>query len=536
VRDDALGAMHLLAMVAGGSRLGEVLDGLCRLVEQSTPEAICSVVLVDAGSARVEHAAGPSVPETFAAAVHGRRLDPACGPCAMAALLDRQVIAEDLTTDTRWVEGGWNTLALAHELRACWSTPIRAAAGDVLGAFAIYYRTPRAPTTEHQAVIAGFTHVASIAIERSRAEAALRESRAQLARAQRLTATGSFSYLAASNTLRLSDEACRICGFELGATIAPETMRDRIHPEDLPTYYAMLAGPGTHFEYACRVVHPDGSLRHVVVLADAIRDAKGGLVEWVGAFRDVTDRRRADETLDAMRVELARAARFAAFGALTASIAHELNQPLSGLLTSANLTLRVLDDEPPGLAAAREAAQQTIRTAHRAIDVVARIRALFDPTRALTGPVDLNEAIREVLSLVAGELSRAGVSVRTELAADLPPLHGDRLQLQQVVQNLVANAAEAMVGVDGGARVVVVRTSYTDAAVAMAVEDTGPGFEPHLAYRLFDPLYTTKRTGMGMGLAISRSIVEGHRGKVWATSDSGGGARVGFTIPRAIDP
>lgn len=296
--------LPVLEMVAAGRALADSLDALCRLIEEAVPGSFCSVVLIARGGTHVEHAAGPSLPAGYAAAIHGRALTMDAGPCATAALLDTQVIAADLTTETRWQAGAWCQLALAHDLRACWSTPIRASTGRVLGTFAIYYAQPRSPEPHDQALIAQLTHVAAIAIERAQIEAALREGRAERDRAERLTTTGSFSYLAAGDTLRLSDEACRICGFELGRPVDPIAMRDRIHPEDLPRFLGMLRGGGPRFEFGCRVVRPDGTLRYLEVVADAIREPDGALIEWVGAIIDVTDRRRAAELLEEMRARL----------------------------------------------------------------------------------------------------------------------------------------------------------------------------------------------------------------------------------------
>jgi GAF domain-containing protein len=177
--------LPVLEMVAAGRALADSLDAMCRLVEQTVPGSRCSVVLIAPGGAHVEHAAGPSLPASFTAAIHGRPLAMDAGPCATAALLDAQVIAADLTTETRWQHGAWTPLALAHELRACWSTPIRASSGRVLGTFAIYYAQPRSPGADDQALIAQLTQVASIAIEHAHTEAALREMRAELDRGRR---------------------------------------------------------------------------------------------------------------------------------------------------------------------------------------------------------------------------------------------------------------------------------------------------------------------------------------------------------------
>jgi C4-dicarboxylate-specific signal transduction histidine kinase len=225
--------------------------------------------------------------------------------------------------------------------------------------------------------------------------------------------------------------------------------------------------------------------------------------------------------------------RVTTLGALTASIAHEVNQPLSGILTNASTSLLMLADNPPDIAGALASAERTIRDAHRASEVIARLRALFKKASTASESLDLNEATREVLALSMSELQRAQVNLRTELADDLPLVKGDRVQLQQVVLNLVLNAAEAMSDLEGRARQLVVRTERDEGDhVRLTVRDTGPGFAVHNANQLFETFYTTKPDGMGIGLSISRSIIEGHQGRLWATVNDGPGATFAFSIPR----
>jgi signal transduction histidine kinase len=227
-------------------------------------------------------------------------------------------------------------------------------------------------------------------------------------------------------------------------------------------------------------------------------------------------------------------ARVTSLGALTASIAHEVNQPLSGIITNAGTCLRMLAADPPNFEGARETARRTIRDGNRASDVITRLRALFAKKDTTTESVDLNEATREVIALSLSELQRSRVILRSELADDLPPVTGDRVQLQQVILNLLRNALDAMGGVDDRARKLVVRTERDeDDRVRLTVQDTGVGFEPQAAGRLFEAFYTTKSGGMGIGLSVSRSIVESHHGRLWAASNDGPGATFSFSIPRA---
>jgi signal transduction histidine kinase len=220
-------------------------------------------------------------------------------------------------------------------------------------------------------------------------------------------------------------------------------------------------------------------------------------------------------------------------GALTASIAHEVNQPLAGIITNASTCLRMLAADPPNVDGASETARRMIRDGNRASEVVKRLRALFSNKNTSTETVDLNEAAREVVALSLSELQRSHVILRQELADDLPPLTGDRVQLQQVILNLLLNAADAMHDVNDRPRLLVIRTEQgTDDHIRLSVQDAGEGFEPQAVAKLFDAFYTTKSGGMGIGLSVSRSIIESHHGRLWAEPNDGPGATFSFSIPR----
>jgi C4-dicarboxylate-specific signal transduction histidine kinase len=255
-------------------------------------------------------------------------------------------------------------------------------------------------------------------------------------------------------------------------------------------------------------------------------------LEFTGAIQDVTERRRSEDALSKLRAELAHVARVTTLGALTASIAHEVNQPLSGIITNANTCLRMLADDPPNVDGARETVRRTIRDGHRASDVITRLRALFGNKETTNESLDLSEATREVITLSLRELQRNRVILRTELADGLPSVTGDRIQLQQVILNLLLNASQAMSGVDDRPRELVIRTECDeDACVCLTVRDVGVGFEPQSVDRLFEAFYTTKSGGMGIGLSVSRSIIEHHHGRLWAVPNDGPGATFSFSIP-----
>jgi len=247
---------------------------------------------------------------------------------------------------------------------------------------------------------------------------------------------------------------------------------------------------------------------------------------------DVTERRLAEDALNETRSELAHMARVTTLSTLTASIAHEVNQPLSGIVTNASTCLRMLDADPPNLEGARETARRTIRDSNRASEVITRLRALFSKKSAPFEPFDLNEAANEVIALSVGELQRNRVMAQTDLAGELPFVLGDRIQIQQVILNLIRNASDAMSAVDDRPRELLVKTERDESgAVRLSVKDTGTGIGPEIDEKLFEAFHTTKGDGMGIGLSVSRSIMESHQGHLWAIRNEGQGATFIFSIP-----
>jgi signal transduction histidine kinase len=364
----------------------------------------------------------------------------------------------------------------------------------------------------------------------------LRRSEAFLAEAQRLSATGSFCWRVATDEIAWSEQLYRIYEFEIGVPVTLELIRTRVHPEDVSLLEKMkmvdqARGGGNDFEWQYRLIMPDHSIKYLHAVAHTIRDRDGQL-EYIAAVQDVTARRMSEEALAKARSELAHVARVTTLGTLTASIAHEVNQPLSGIVTNASTCLRMLAADPLNVDGARETARRTIRDANRASEVITRLRALFSKKDAALEAVDLNDAVREVIALSLSEFQRHRVILRAELADDLPPVTGDRVQLQQVILNLLRNAVDAMSAVDDRPRELLIRTERDENdQVRLSVKDGGVGFDPQTVDRLFDAFYTTKNDGMGIGLSVSRSIVETHDGRLWATANDGPGATFSFSIP-----
>jgi PAS domain S-box-containing protein len=371
--------------------------------------------------------------------------------------------------------------------------------------------------------------------DRKRAEEQLKRSEAQLAEGQRLSRTGTFAWRPDTSKSIWSEELYRIHEMEPGTPISADIARIGVHPDDIPLVYAAAergVETGSDYEHTHRIVMPDGRIKFLHVMARATRDLEGRL-EYIGAVQDVTQRILSEEALTRSRSEIAHITRVMSLGILTASIAHEVNQPLAGIITNAETCLQMLDDNPPDIEGARQTALRSIRDGNRASDVIARLRSLFKRKESVAESIDLNDATREVIALSSGELRRSRVVLQMDLADDLPPVNGDRVQLQQVIINLLRNAIDAMREIEDRPRQLQIQTEKDGGGnVRLIMQDTGVGFAPYTADRLFESFYSTKDDGMGIGLAISRSIIEAHHGQIWATLNHGQGSTFAFSIPR----
>ena len=374
---------------------------------------------------------------------------------------------------------------------------------------------------------------ASIDIEdRKRAEEELRRAYNSFADAQRLSKTGSYITDLVADQHNLSEEALRIFEFDPATKVTLQLVSNTIHPDDRSSFEAMIARAmtGVPVEFEFRVVTARGALKYVRGIAHVVEYVEGR-PQFIGALQDVTESKLAEEAVDRARSELAHVARVSTLNAFTASIAHEVNQPLSGIITNAGTCLRMLDGDPPNVEGARETVRRTLRDGNRAAEVIKRLRALYSKKEFTSEPVDLNEATREVIALSLSDLQRNRVIVRSELGDDLPPVTCDRVQVQQVILNLVRNASDAMVGVEDRPRQLLIRTEQDGDCVRVTVRDAGVGLDRPTIDKLFDAFYTTKSGGMGIGLSVSRSIIERHHGRLWAEPNDGPGATFSFSIP-----
>jgi len=308
-----------------------------------------------------------------------------------------------------------------------------------------------------------------------------------------------------------------------------------VHPDDMPAVtsaWTRSVETATVYDIDHRLLRADGEYRWFHARGLPLRDAEGRILRWYVLLTDIDDRKQVEEALARARSELADVSRVTSFGTLTASIAHEVNQPLSGIITNASTCLRMLSSDQPNIEGARETARRTIRDGNRASEVVTRLRALFKRKEVAAESIDLNDAAQEVIALSLSELQSNRILVQHDFAGNLPAVKGDRIQIQQVILNLVRNAADAMRDVDDRPRQLLIKTESGDnKSVQLTVQDTGIGFASDAADRLFESFYTTKDDGMGIGLSVSRSIIEAHRGRLWASVNDGPGSSFAFSIP-----
>jgi predicted ATPase/signal transduction histidine kinase len=408
--------------------------------------------------------------------------------------------------------------------------------------------TPRVFTSPRLAVLELLASQAAISLEnvrlydelrtenseRRRAEEGLRRSEAYLSEAQRLSHTGSFGWRPSSGAIYWTEETFRIFEYDPANRPTLQLLQSRVHPDDAAAFSQVMhraADDGQDFSHEYRLRMPDEKIKHVHVVARAFRDELGD-VDFVGAVMDVTVIRLAERELHKTRTDLAHVTRVTSLGELTTSIAHEVNQPLGAIMFNAEASLSWLDGDPPNMREAHAALERIVRDGTRAGEVIQRVRALAKKTDIKMAPLNLHEVLSETLTFVQHELLSSRVALRMEHASALPVILADKVQLQQVILNLVINGIEAMQSVTDRPRELVIRTAQEGAQqVRVTVTDCGAGFSVDSAERLFNPLFTTKPSGMGMGLSICRSIIELHGGHIWAVPNLPHGATLQFTLP-----
>jgi predicted ATPase/signal transduction histidine kinase len=394
--------------------------------------------------------------------------------------------------------------------------------------------TPRAFTSERVAVLELLASQAAISLENARLYSDLQRSEAFLAQGQSISHTGSFGWNVASGEIYWSEETYKILEYDRGVKPTLELGFQRIHPDDRDLVQQIIdraTNERGKLDFVHRLLMPDGVVKHLQVIAHVLQNSSGSL-EFVGAVMDVTSTRQAEEALRKAQADLAHVSRVTTMGELVASIAHEVNQPLGAIVTNGSACLRLLSRETPNLDKSREVIGRMINDGVRASEVIKRIRDLLHKTPPEKAPLNINETVQGVIALVSSDVLKSKVDLRAELAAHLPPVIGDRIQLQQVILNLILNARDAMSEVRTQPRELLITTLKGKSGyVVVAVRDSGKGLDAKDAERIFDPFFTTKAEGMGLGLSISRRIIEDHHGTLWAKPNKDRGATIQFTLP-----
>jgi PAS domain S-box-containing protein len=395
------------------------------------------------------------------------------------------------------------------------------------------------PVPDAAGELVEYVGTAADVTERKRAEEALRRSEAYLAEAQRLTHTGSWAWQpGAVRPLYWSDEMFRIYGLDPHqGPPTNETFWERVHPEDRGSMRELLrkvAREKTEYSHEHMIVMSDGTVKHIHGIGHPVLDRAGDVVEFVGTAVDVTERKRAEQERERVRqleADLAHINRVTTMGELTASLAHEVNQPIAAAITNANACLRWLARNPPDVAEARQAAMRIAKDGTRAAEIIDRLRSFYKKSGAVRyEPVDVNEIAVEMLMLLRSEADRHAITMHTAFAPEIPEVMADRVQLQQVFMNLMLNGIEAMK--EAGGELTIRSQVAEDGQLLISVSDTGVGLPAGQADQMFNAFFTTKPQGTGMGLAISRSIIESYGGRLWATGNTGRGATFYFTLPQ----
>ena len=528
-REEAFRATHnrVLGMIATGSALADVLDCLVRLVEQQSNGMRSSVLLLDDDGIHVRHGAAPSLPDNYIRAIDGSAIGPRRGSCGTAMFLGTRIIVTDILTDPLWED--YREVARQYGLRACWSMPIFSPQRRVLGSFALYHDEPRTPSDDELRLIESAADFAGIAIEQQRAQQALRHSEARNRAILRAipdwmfltTVEGVFldyhardvSTLHAPPSAFLGRKVTEVLPPPLGETLVQAFVRADASDEPEKVEYTLGSDDSERFYEAC-IVRCDGD-------------------KILSIVRDITDRKRAELEAGGHRRQLAHLSRVAMLGELTGALAHELSQPLTAALSNAQAARHLVERDPPDVAEIRGALDDIIRNNKRAGMVIDRLRALLRKEATAFQPVNMNEVVREVIDLAHGEVASRRITVTNSLTPEIPPVLGDRIQLQQVVLNLVLNACDAMSDAQAAHRHLTLATEMEDGFVQLVVSDSGVGIPKGQLEQVFEPFVTFREQGLGLGLAITRSIVRMHRGTIRAENNVDGGATFRCFLPSA---
>ena len=530
--DFRAGQQEVLEMIATGVSLDAVLTRLVLLVERHSNGMLCSVLLLDEDGVHLRQGAAPSLPASFNQAIEGAAIGPRAGSCGTAMYSGRTVISTDVLADPVWED--YRELAVAHNLRSCWSAPILSAQKRVLGSFAMYYSEPRGPRGEELRMVELAANIAGIAIDHQRTLEALRRSEER--NRAILRAIPDWMFILSADGVFLDYHAKDPADLLLPPHVfLGKTIRDVMPPVISNPLSAAMAGAlasdePQKFEYTLESDQTQYFYEACVVRCDGNK--------ILSIVRDISDRKRAEMDAAIQRRELAHLSRVTTLGELSGALAHELSQPMSAILINAQAARRLLARDPVDLTEVREALDDIIANDKRAGAVIERLRTLLKKGNIAFEALDLNDVAREVLDLTRSDFLARRISVTTRLAASIPPVDGDRVQLQQVLLNLVLNACESMSANTLDERRLTVTTTADDGFVQIAISDRGVGIPDDQRDAVFEPFVTFREQGLGLGLAISRSIILAHGGQIVAENNVDRGTTFKCLIPikAALEP
>jgi len=523
------GQHQMLEMIATGAPIAQVLTLLVHLIEDQCEGTVCSVVLLDTDGVHVRLAAAPSLSDEYVGRIDGQPTGPSVGSCAPAMQVGRPVVVTDIVCHC---DPQWDVLrdaTMASGLRACWSTPILSPDKKVLGSFAMHCRTPRGPSREELRLIETAADLAGVAIDHHRSLEALRQSEER--NRAILRAIPDWMFIMSSDGVFLDYHVKN----PEDLLVPPEVFLGKSMHEILPTWLAdahqrsferaLATNEPERLEYSLESRHERRFYEACIVRCDSDR--------LLSITRDITDRKRAELDAAAQRQELAHLNRVLMLAEQSGALAHELSQPLAAILSNAQAARRLLDQSPLDLDELRAALNDVVKNDKRAGAVIYRLRELLKKSNTVLQPLDLNEVTREVLDLTHSDLLLRRMPITTALSPGIPPVLGDRIQLQQVILNLVFNACDAMSTVEPAERELTLTTVADNGFVEIAIADRGAGIPDGQLDSVFEPFVTHRPQGLGLGLAISRSIVLAHRGRIQAENNVGGGATFRCFLPVA---
>src|SRR6266536_4622849 len=510
------GQSRVLEMIAADAPLADVLTSLVLLMEGQAEGLRCSILLLNRDGKHVRHGAAPNLPEAYVKAVNGAPIGPRNGSCGTAMYRRTPVVVTDVMTDPLWAD--YRELAKICGLRACWSTPILSAQGDVLGSFAMYREENRGPVPEENRLTQIATHIAGIAIDRQRQQEILREREARINLAAESADLAFWILYPEQNAAWMSAKGRLIYSFDSNLPLTCDLILSRVHPDERAavkaTYDRSCALSGT-FESEHRLLLPYGKTRWVIMRGRCLTDEEGNILETIGVTLDVSAQKQAALQVQIQREEMAHRNRVALMGEMTASFAHELNQPLTAIANNASAARRFLERGNIDPALLRQLLQDMVADSQRAGEVIRGIRSLVRKEASAHSLLDLNAVITDTVRLVSLDLLTRESVVTTELDPQLPRVSATLVQIQQVLLNLIINALDAMESLPPVERRIFISTRWDKGDVAeVSVRDFGTGLPKDQPDKVFDHFFSTKQKGMGMGLTIVRSIIEAHGGTI----------------------